>query len=164
MYSFEYSIQLNEFNRPVLEPSQKTDKELDLIEHKFMAFELVRSLIGTTITSHELDPVKHPLSESDYERFKSIHSEIEAMSDLFALTIRDQMELLNDTKVMLSPRQYDLQVRTLDELHALNYSGIIYGDKLFSRKEGLRVMVMINKKIYELKGGIDNEHWFDTSL
>ena len=163
MYSFDYSIELNEFQRPVIVPSKKTDKELDLTEHKFMALELVRSLLTSTLENHERNPEKRPIPPNEYDRMKNVLLEVEKMSDIFALTIRDQMELLNDTKVMLNPQQYDMQVGTVEELHGLNYNGIIYGEQIFGRKEGFRVMVMKEGKVYELKGGIDNEHWFSNN-
>jgi hypothetical protein len=154
MYSFEYSIELNEHGRPVIEPSKKTDKELDFLEHKFMAFEIVRVILNQTIEVKTV-PTK------DLERMKFILTEVEKMSDVFALTIKNQTELLNNAQTLLNPLQYDMEIGTIEELHRLNYNGIIYGDKILTRKEGLRVMVMTENKVYELKGGIDNEHWFN---
>jgi len=59
MFSFEYSIELNPHGRPVITPSEKTDQELDFIEHKFMALELARTIITNTISSDYDDPKKY---------------------------------------------------------------------------------------------------------
>jgi hypothetical protein len=156
MYSFEFSIEVNEFGRPVIVPSKKSMKELDLLENKFMCLELSRSLLEQTIVNHS----KRPLPKDEIERIKYVHLELQAMSDIFALAIKEQMQVMNNVETLLNPPIYDLQVDTLNDLHNLNYNGIIYGEQIFQRKEGLRVMVIEDKKVYELKGGIDNEHWF----
>jgi len=163
MFTFEYTIGVNEYGRPYVAPSKKTDKELDLIEHKFMGLELARTLITNTLISHTVDPIKRPLPAEEYERLKVVKLELDRICDIFASTIKEQMKLLNDTNVLLNPQIYDIQVDTVNELHGLNYNGIIYGDEIFVRKEGLRVLVIENGKIYELKDGIDNEHWYDTT-
>lgn len=156
MYTFEYTIERNEFGRPVIIPSKKTDKELDLIEHKFLGFELSRCVLEQTIANQ----LKRPIPSEELERVKYVHLELQKMSDIFAQAINDQMKVMNDVQTLLQPPVYDLQVYTVEDLHKLNYNGIIYGDQILQRKEGLRVMVLEEKKIYELKGGIDNEHWF----
>lgn len=157
MFSFEYTVTLNEFGRPVITPSKKTDTELDLVEHKFMGLELARTIITSTVET------QRSLSDEDYTLLKSTLLGLERISDIFATAVRDQMTVLNDAKVLLTPQKYDLQVGTMDNLHGLNYNGIIYGESVYARKEGLRVMVLETKRVYELKGGIDNEHWYDTT-
>jgi hypothetical protein len=50
-------------------------------------------------------------------------------------------------------------VENIEERNNLNYEGIVRGDKILKRQEGLRVLVQNEMKIYELKDGIDNENW-----
>lgn len=163
MFSFEYTIGLNPYERPIIVPSKKTDKELDCAEHKFMGLELARTIIENAIISHEKNPEKRPLPQDEYVRLKNVLSELERICDVFALSIKDQMKLLNDANSLISPQKYDLQVDNIEELHNLNYNGIIYGDLVFRREEGLRVMLLNTKEIFELKGGIDNIHWVNST-
>lgn len=163
MFSFEYSIELNPYERPIIVPSKKTDKELDFIEHKFMCLELARTIIENAIILHEKNPEKRPLPQDEYDRLKSVLSELERICDVFAISIKNQMNLLNDANTLLSPKKYDLQVDSIEELYNLNYNGIIYGDLVFRREEGLRVMLLNTNQIFELKGGIDNIHWVNST-
>lgn len=163
MFTFEYTIELNDYGRPVIAPSKNTDKELDFIEHKFMALELARAIVTNTISTHEENPLKYSLQESDLKELKTVRSDLEKICDIFATAIKDQMKLMGDADQLLKPQIYDIQVDTLFEMYNLNYNGIFYNDQIFKRVEGLKVKVLSVKRIFELKGGIDNEHWTDIT-
>ena len=163
MFSFEYLIELNEHGRPVIQPTKKTDQELDFIEHKFMALELARAIVTNTLSSHEQDPIKRPLQPTDISSLRHVCADLEKICDIFALAIKDQMKLMDDTNELLNPQKYDIQVDTLDEIYNLNYNGIIYENQIFKRTIGLRVKVLTTQQIYELRNGIDNEHWIDVT-
>lgn len=163
MFSFEYEIELNQHGRPTITPSEKTDKEMDFIEHKFMGLELARAIVTNTLSSHEENPNKFKLTASDIGRLKNFEDELLRICDIFALAIKDQMEILELSNTYLKPQVYDMQVSMPDEVLALNYNGIIYGDLILKRVEGLRVKVLSSKRIYELRGGIDNHNWKDVT-
>lgn len=163
MFNFEYTIELNEYGRPVIVPSKNTDKELDFTEHKFMALELARAIVTNTLSSHEQDPIKRPLQPTDISSLRHVCANLEKICDIFAVAIKDQMKLMDDTNELLNPQKYDIQVDTSDDMFKLNYNGIIYGDEIFKRVEGLRVKVLTTQQIYELRNGIDNEHWIDVT-
>jgi len=103
MFSFEYSIELNPHGRPVIAPSEKTDKELDFIEHKFMALELARTIITNTISSDFDDPKKYKLRGSDLDKFFNLKEQLEEVCDIYAETIKDQMDLMDETNSILNP-------------------------------------------------------------
>src|SRR5258706_4132150 len=153
MFSFEYLVELNEHGRPIIQPSKKTDKELDFIEHKFMALELARAIVTNTLSSHEQDPIKRPLQPTDISSLRHVCADLEKICDIFALAIKDQMKLMDDTNELLNPQKYDIQVDTLDEIYNLNYNGIIYENQIFKRTIGLRVKVLTTQQIYELRNG-----------
>jgi hypothetical protein len=163
MFSFEYKIDLNEYGRPIITPSEKTDKELDFIEHKFMALELARAIVTNTISSHEENPIKRPLEPTDLTVLVGVRKELEKICDIYATAIKDQMSLMNDVNTLISPQKYDVQVDTLDEMHKLNYNGIIYNGEIFKRHIGLRVRILSTKQIFELRDGIDNTNWIDVT-
>jgi hypothetical protein len=163
MFSFEYSIELNPHGRPVITPTEKTDKELDFIEHKFMALELARTIITNTIDNHDENPEKYSLQPSDLAGLLAAKSDIEKICDIFANAIKNQMNLMDDANAILNPQTYNLQVKTMKDLYSLNYNGIIYDTTIFKRVEGLRVKVLADMRIYELRGGIDNNNWIDVT-
>jgi len=68
------------------------------------------------------------------------------------------MKFLGDTSLLFN-KTYHVQVNTIEERNQLGFGGILAGDKIYLRQEGLRVLVTDEMKIYELKGGIDNENW-----
>lgn len=163
MVSFEYNIGINENGRPVIEPTERTDKELHFVEHKFMGLEIARSVIENTIKMHEENPEKWPLPVQDYEELKLVLKHIQKVSDIFASTILNQNNVIDMSNDILSKSQYDFDVENQEELFNLNYNGIIVNNDIYIRKEGLKVKVLSENKIYELKGGIDNQHWIDIS-
>jgi hypothetical protein len=118
-----------------------------------MGLEVTRSVIGSMINNHEKSPEKYKLWDGELERLKSLENEVTRISNFFAKTIFDQIELLKDYDT------YDFPVQNIDERDSLNYDGIIFNDKIFKRTEGLKVFIIEINEIYELVGGIDNEHW-----
>lgn len=163
MFSFEYTIELNEHGRPYIVASPKTKKELDFLEHKFMGLELARALVLNTIHSHVENPEKFQMNESELDRLKNLNNELLKICDIFAHAIKDQMEVMEVASNYQNPQVYDMQVLNDEELHALNYNGIIYGELILKRVEGLKVKVLSSKKIYALRGGIDNINWIDVT-
>lgn len=94
MFNFEYEIILNEEGRPYISPINNTIKEMSFVEHKFMALEMSRSIISSTIKLHETNPEKKPLPKDELERLKSLEIEITRISDIVGVTIREQIELM----------------------------------------------------------------------
>ncbi len=162
MFSLEYNIEINEYGRPIIELSDKSDKELDGIEHKFMAMEIARTIFGSMIKIHEENPDKFPLSEDVYERMKISFFEIQNTADKYAETILAQKSLMDESNMYIN-QAYDILVETIDDLYDMNYNGIIYVDKIFVRMEGLKVKVQTKNRIYQLQNGIDNQHWVDIT-
>jgi hypothetical protein len=102
MFNFEYEIVLNEEGRPYINPIKNTAKEMSFVEHKFMALEMSRSIITSTIRLHESNPEKKPLPKGELERLKYLESEIIRIADIFLVTIKEQFELLNIAEKLLN--------------------------------------------------------------
>ena len=158
MFKFEYNIKLNDNGRPYVDPTGDTVKEMSFVEHKFMAMELARYIVGSTINIHEENPERLTLPEGELERLKSLEFEITRLSNIYASTIKDQFELLGIADKLLN-KNFDITVLNDEERDALNYNGIIFDDKIYKRQEGLKVKIIQTGQIFELVGGIDNEHW-----
>lgn len=158
MFKFEYEIGLNDSGRPFINPVGETTKEMSFVEHKFMAMELACYIVGSTINIHLSNPEKLTLPEGELERLKILESEIARLSNIYAKTIKGQMELMGQVDLLIN-KAFDITVLTEDERDELNYNGIIFNEKIFKRVEGLKVKVIETGQVFELIGGIDNEHW-----
>ena len=150
MHKFEYEIKLNENDRPYISiPDSYTDNP----EDKFMALELTRYIVQRLI-----DTRKDILDENSLLALEVSLKSLTDISDEVAAIIRKTMEHMGDVAMIMS-KNYHIQVNTIEERDKLNYKGIIRDDKIFKRIEGLRVLVTSENKIFELRGGIDNENW-----
>jgi hypothetical protein len=158
MFKFEYEIELNDSGRPYIKPVGDTLKELSFVEHKFMAMELATYVVGSSINAHLQNPERLTLPEGELERLKMLESEINRLSNIYANTIKNQFELLGIADRLLN-KNFDITVLNEQERNALNYNGIIFDDRLFKREEGLKVKLIQTGQIFQLVGGIDNEHW-----
>ena len=158
MFKFEYEIKLNDQGRPYVDPVGETLKELGFVEHKFMAMELARYIIGSSINLHQQQPERLTLPEGELERLISLENEITRLSNIYAKTIKDQFELLGIADRLIN-KNFDFTVFNEEELFGLNYNGIITDNRIFKRTEGLKVKLIQTGQIFELVGGIDNEHW-----
>lgn len=158
MFSFNYDIELTEEGRPYISPVGETKNEMNIVEHKFLGLELARSIISSTIDLHELDPIKKPLPEEELLRLKKLEYEISRISNIFAITIKEQFELMGFADRILN-KNFDISVYTEKERDDLKYIGNIFDNKTYDRKIGLKVKVLRTGDIFELVDGIDNIHW-----
>lgn len=158
MFKFEYEILLNDQGRPYISSVGDTIKQMSFVEHKFMAMELSRNVVGSSINAHLQEPERLTLPEGELERLKMLEDEITRLSDIYAKTIKIQFELLGIADRLLN-NNFDVSVHNKDERDALNYNGFIFDDRLFKRVEGLKVKIITTGEIYQLVGGIDNEYW-----
>src|SRR5579859_325894 len=156
MFNFKYEVELNDKGRPFINPVEGTEKEMNFVEHKFMALELTRAYVTNVIQSHVANPEKYPISQEDLERLQFVENEITRICNVFAFNIKEQFELLGLADRLIN-KNFDAAVSTIDERDALNYNGFFYDDRLFTRKEGLKVKILKTGQIFELQGGIDNE-------
>ncbi len=162
MFKFEYDIDLNNDGRPYVNPQGETLKELAFVEHKFMAMEIARYVIGSTINTHFNNPIKFPLPDGELPRLQDLEAELTRISDIYAGTIKEQFELLGIADRLIN-QKFDLTVLNIAERDALNYNGIIFADRVYKRQEGLKVKLIQTGQIFELIGGIDNIHWIDIT-
>lgn len=153
MHRIEYEIKLNENGRPCIELSKEYE---DKPEDKFFVFELTRYILGNIY--------EHRRMEFDQESNKNIEICITVLGQLgdeIAELLWQGMKILGDSSFLLG-KNYHISVTTIEERNNLEYKNIIESDKIYERQEGLKVLVTNEMKIYELKGGIDNENWSEV--
>lgn len=152
MLKIEYEIRLNDSGRPYVHlPEDYRDNSQD----RFFALELSRYMLQMIYSRRS--------ARFDVESSKAMEttlSTLEMISDEVAVLLRQEMEFIGDTSMMYH-QNYHLKVKNIEERDSLNYEGIVRGDKILKRQEGLKVLVEDEMKIYELKGGIDNENWIE---
>lgn len=152
MHKFEYEIQLNEDGRPFINiPENYVEKP----EDKFMALELTCYILRKLIEKRG-----NNLDDDTLKALENSFKNIIMISDEVADLIKGQMEVSAEFD-LLTKDSYHIQVENIKERNALNYNGIIRGDKIYKRVQGLRVLVTSENKIYELRDGIDNENWIE---
>jgi hypothetical protein len=154
MLKFEYEIKLNDDGRPYIDISPDHD---DNIEDKFMGMELTRYILTGIYNIR-----KDVYTENDLKVMKLTLEFLEKVSDEMALILKGAMETSGELQLTYY-RDFDIQVPNIKKRDDINYEGIIYGNKLFKRCTGLKVMVQDTMKVYQLVDGIDNEHWKEVN-
>ena len=71
------------------------------------------------------------------------------------------MKSYGDTELIFGHTYY-VSVDTIEERDSLATTGILEGERIYMREEGLKVLVKNENKIYELKGGNTNENWVEV--
>ncbi len=150
MLKIEYEIKLNDSGRPCIELSPEHEEKP---EDKFLCLELTRYLLQGIYArrSSEFD-------KNTSEQLDNCINLLGQVSDEVAKLLYENMLAYGETSKVFQ-KSYDAQVNTIEDRNKLNYHGFIYGDKIFRREVGLKVLVTEDMKIYELIGGIDNENW-----
>lgn len=148
MYNINYDIELNDNGRPFinLPPDYEQNPE-----DRFFVLEIVRYMLQDLIIRND-----NKLDNKTVDVMSNAENFIGQISDEVAHLIYGQMKSIGDVE-MLMEREYHIKVNTIEERDLLPDKGILYDGKIFDRVEGLKVY--INDIIYELVGGITNEHW-----
>jgi hypothetical protein len=153
MHTIDYEINLNEHGRPCigLPPSYK-----DKPEDKFFAIEIARYVLQGVYERRS--------AEFDKQAAETIDITIRLLGqvgDQMAELLWNTMKAYGDTEIMMG-RTYYVAVDTIEERNSLATTGILEGERLYLREEGLKVLVRNENKIFELKDGNTNENWIEV--
>jgi len=148
MFRLEYEIGLNESGRPCIDLPEDYEHRA---EDKFFAMEVTRYI---------LQAVYHRKStELDNDTINAINTTINFLgqiSDEVAEILWKQMINMGDIAMIFNDK-YHIQVSSIEERDSLSNDHIYYNNKIFSKQNGLKVLVTDEMKIYEL----NNENWVD---
>jgi hypothetical protein len=153
MHTIDYEIKLNEHGRPCIDlpPSYK-----DKPEDKFFAIEIARYVLQNVYNRRS--------AEFDEQAAKTIDITCRLLGqvgDEMAELLWSTMKSYGDTEIAWG-KSYYVTVETLEERDSLSTTGILEGERIFLREEGLKVLVKTENKIFELKGGNANECWIEV--
>lgn len=152
MNKIEYEIKLNESGRPCIDlPTEHEDKP----EDKFFAIEIARYILQNVYARRSAD-----FDKNTSEKLELTISMLGQIGDEMAVLIWDSMEGLGEMSMMVN-NKYHIRVATIEERDNLNTIGILQGDKIFRKQDGLKVLVTDEMKIYELKIMDIEETWIE---
>ena len=150
MLKLNYEVGLNEDNRPIIKlPKNYKNK----VEDKFFALEFSRYIISIIFNNRPEE-----FTPKETKDLNTCLNVLGQLSDELSKIIYDDLKSKGLNHLNIN-KTYHIQVANIGERNKLNYNGIIYNDTIYSRTEGLKVLVADDMKIYELVGGIDNENW-----
>lgn len=158
MYRIEYEIGLNEQKRPyIILPEDYEQRP----EDRFFALEICRYMLQDLLNRRVAD-----IDEETAHKMDEAERLLGQLGDGVAEILYNGMRVQGEIRLILD-YPYHIQVSSIEERDAIPVKDIVYTDCIFDRVEGLRVYVMQPIEIYdanisgvyELKGGITNEHW-----
>jgi hypothetical protein len=153
MHKIEYEIKLNDLGRPCIEfPDARENKP----EDKFFAMEIARYILQEVYQRRS--------AEFDKDAAEKIDITIRLLgqvSDQMAELLWHNMKAYGDTELIFN-RTFQIIVDTIEERDSLSFKGILEGERLYMREEGLKVLVRNENKVFELKGGNTNENWVEV--
>lgn len=152
MLKIEYEIKLNESGRPCIDLAEDHENKP---EDKFLAIELARYILQRTLA--------HTSSKIDPKTIKSMEIAIGLLAqvgDEFAAILWESMKVSGDAAFIMY-NSYHFRVNSIEERNKIG-KYIVTDGKIFEKQEGLKVLVIDDMKIYELKGGIANENWTEV--
>jgi len=150
MYNIEYEIGLNEQGRPYIILPENYEQRP---EDRFFALEICRYILQDLLNRRSADLDPHTIGAIDEsERL------LGQLGDEVAKILYGQMKISGEFMLAIGVN-YHIEVPTIEERDILPEKNILFNNKIFDRVEGLKVWVIEDKIIYELKDGITNENW-----
>jgi hypothetical protein len=152
MYTIDFEINLNERGRPCIGlPSSYKDKP----EDKFFAIEIARYVLQNTY-----DRLSEHFDKDTAEKIDLTIRVLGQVSDEMAELLWNTMKAYGDTEMILG-KPYYVAVDTIEERDSLATTGILEGEKIYLREDGLKVLVKSENKIYRLTGGNTHNDWIE---
>ncbi|MFW5847603.1 MAG: hypothetical protein ACOCVF_01610 [bacterium] len=146
MYKIEYEIKINNEGRPYIHLPEEYE---DIPENRFFAMEITYYILSGVLEQH-----KDRLSDEAVSKIAEAAMVIGQVSDEVAALLKEQLKLTVELDKLVKLK-YDFHVGKYKELDKLNPEGIIRNNKIYKKKNGLRILVLDEMEIYEL----ENNKW-----
>ncbi len=148
MYKIEYEIKPNALGRPCIELPDDYDQKP---EDRFFAIELTRYILQDVYSRQT-----PKLQEETADKISTSINLLGQLADEIAQLLWEGMKMSGDAAFILNNR-YHLQVENIVQLNRLR-DEIYYEDKVFRKKDGLKVLVTDEMKIYEY----NDNNWIEV--
>ena len=149
MFKIEYEIKLNDEGRPCIDlPKDYEHRQ----EDKFFWMEMARYFLQVTHKRMTAPPY-------DQNTINMMDISIRLLGQLGDEMARIQwhsMKGLGDMTFDMGEK-FHVAVQTIEERDKIDERGILNGNKLYVRQEGLKVLVIFERTIYELQ----NDNWIE---
>jgi len=172
MFNIKYKIELNDEGRPYIGLPDDYEQRP---EDRFFAIEVVRWMLQDIYTRKGVE-----LDVNTLTALQEAVMLLGQLGDEVAEIIYGIMKSQGELDMMLN-KLFQVNVKSIEERDNLPNKGIFYDGKIFDRVEGLLVQINDSKlgdshyaytqgdftpitEIFELVGGITNEHWVKLSL
>ena len=161
MRKIEYDIKYDKNDDPYIVLSSDYD---DTTEDKFMIFYLATNLLEIAFennieSGNEYDEKQENVLENAITFLSGITYEL-------SILLKEERDISAEIDKMTNKvkektdKKWDVEVNKIGDRNNLPDHNIIYKDNIFERKENdFKVYVKSTKKIYNLVGGITNNHW-----
>ncbi len=149
MLKIEYEIDLNENGRPCIKFVNEYE---DKPEDKFLAIELARYILQDVLRRRSAE-----FDKDAAEKIEMCANLLGQIGDEIAALLWENMKVLGDTAFMIN-NNFHFRVNSIEERDKIG-KYIITDNKVFERKEGLKVLVIDENKTYQLIGGVENDNW-----
>lgn len=149
MPNFEYEIELNENGRPCI---KLLDDYQDKASDKFLCIEISRYILQNVYyrRSEEFDKITT-------DKINDCITVLGQISDEMSKIMWEAMKEAGDI-ALLTNNNYIAIVDNYENLKKLD-KFFLFGERIYEKKIGLRVLVSDEMKIYELIEDNENEEW-----
>jgi hypothetical protein len=149
MHKIEYEIKLNEYNRPYISLSEDYENNP---EDKFFAIEMATYFIRQSFQNKS-----HVLDENTMKRLGESVDFLLDIADNMAQIVFDNMKSMGELDSFLF-KKYHIKVSTLQERDSIG-EFTAYNDRIYEKKDGLKVFVEEIEMIYVFRKNDENEYW-----
>jgi len=150
MFKIEYDVKIHEEGIPYIDLPEDYENNA---EDRLFVLDVSRYLFEDILNKR-----RTVLDDRTIFQMENAINLLRQLSDEVSKIIYEQMRNLGETEFILN-NYYHIQVQTIEERDALPLKDIQFTNKLFDRREGLKVFAIDEEKVYILTNGIENENW-----
>ena len=150
MYKIEYDVKIHEGGIPYIDLPEDYENN---VEDRLFVLDVSRYLFEDILRKR-----RDMLDNNAINQIENAVKLLAQISEEVAILIYEQMKNMGETDFILN-NHYHIQVNTIDERNNLPTQDIQFTNKIFDRRDGLKVFVIEDDSVYMLTNGIKNENW-----
>ncbi len=150
MFKIEFDVKIHEDGIPYIDLPEDYENNA---EDRLFVLDISRYLFEDILNKR-----RNILDDRTTFQMENAINLLRQLSEEVAKIIYEQMRNLGETEFILN-NYYHIQVQTIEERDLLPLKDIQFTNKIFDRREGLKVFVTDEENVYILTNGIENENW-----